>query len=520
MADPTAAPGTQSVTHESYWMATSRDTDFPALQDDLSVDVVVVGGGIAGLSAAWELTERGRRVAVLDSGRVAAGITGYTTAKLSSQHTLIYGRLARERGEDAAALYARSQQEALQRVAEIAGQLGVDCELEWVPSITYTTAGQRVDEFRAEAAAAVRAGLAASYLTSTSLPFPIAAAVRVEDQAQFHPRRYLLALAAALIARGGVIFENTRVTGLAEGNPCRVTTTSGHSVDATDVVVATHYPIFDRSLLFTRLTPHAELVVAAEVDASVDPGGMFITPDEGVRSVRTAPRGDGRRLLIATGEAHTPGSPGTGGVAARLERLVEWTGRCFGVKEFSYQWAAQDNDSTDGLPFVGPLQAGARHAYVATGFGGWGMTNGAMAGRLLAATITGEELPWAGMYDPRRFSPFREGPSMAAAQAKVGAHFVGDRVRALTRIGRSVDSLANGEAAVVRVGARTCAAYRDEDGAVHAVSARCTHLGCLVQFDEVEREWACPCHGSRFSVDGEVVHGPAIKPLPRVETEP
>jgi glycine/D-amino acid oxidase-like deaminating enzyme/nitrite reductase/ring-hydroxylating ferredoxin subunit len=483
------------------------------------VDVAVVGGGIAGLSTAWELTERGRRVAVLDSGRIAAGITGYTTAKLSSLHTLIYGRLSREHGDEVAALYARSQQQALQRVTEIAAQIRADCELEWVPSVTYTTAEARVDELREEAAAAVRAGLPASFVTSTSLPFPVLGAVRVEDQAQFHPRRYLLALAAALAERGVLIFENTRVTGLSEGSPCRVLTTDDHSVDATDVVVSTHYPIFDRSLLFTRLTPHAELVVAAEIDETTDPGGMFVTPDEGVRSVRTAPLADGTRLLIATGEAHTPGSPGSGGVGARLERLVEWTTRCFGVERFAYQWAAQDNDSTDGLPFVGPLHVGAKHAYVATGFGGWGMTNGAMAGHLLAATITGEDLPWSGLYDPRRFSPFREGPSMAAAQAKVGAHFVGDRVRALTRIGRSVESLANGEAAVVRVGARTCAAYRDESGGVHAVSARCTHLGCLVQFDEVEREWACPCHGSRFSVDGEVLHGPAIKPLARVDVD-
>ena len=498
------------IRQASYWMASTPDTNYPALDHDLTVDAVVIGGGIAGLSTAYELMRRGKSVAVLESRRIAASTSGYTTAKVSTLHTLIYDELAKKHGAEVAALYGESQQAALQRVVDLTAELSIECQLERLPSYTYAVSESQVEQLRAEASAAAAAGLPASFVTETGLPYAVAGAVRVEDQAQFHPRRYLFAISDAAVQQGALIFENTPVTGLRDGAPCRVATAGGHTVSATDVVVATHYPIFDRSLLFTRLSPHAELVVAAEIAAEDDPAGMYITPEQNTRSVRTAPLEDGRRLLIITGEAHSPGS---GDIRERLDRLVAWTRDSFNVVDVSYQWQAQDNDSTDRLPFVGPLHMLAKHSYVATGFAGWGMTNGVMAGQLLAATIDGETLPWSSIYDPRRFNPGKEGASLAKAQAKVGAHFVGDRIKAVMNRVSTLDKIAPGEGAVVRVGARACAAYRDEAGAVHTVSARCTHLGCLVQFDDVEREWACPCHGSRFAVDGAVLHGPAVKPL-------
>ncbi|MDQ3733580.1 MAG: FAD-dependent oxidoreductase [Actinomycetota bacterium] len=497
---------------ESYWMQSTPSTDHPELGVDIEVDVVVVGGGIAGLCTAWELARAGRSVAVLDADRIAAGVTGYTTAKLSSLHTLIYAKISSTRGAAAARLYAQSQQQAVERVADAVTQLGVDCDLERVPAFTYVESPDQVEQVRAEAEAARAAGLPASFVTETDLPYAVAGAVRVEEQAQFHPRKYLLALAADLSAHGGQIFERTRVVGLDEGNPCRVTTSRGATVSARDVVVATHYPVFDRAMLFARLEPRRELVVAATISAEQAPHGAFITQEQNTRSVRTAPHADGERLLIVTGEHFTPGA---GGVSRRWERLVAWTRERFPGGEIAYRWATQDNSTTDQIPFVGPFYPGARHVYVATGFGGWGMSSGVMSGQLLTATICGEKLPWADLYDPRRLHPVREAGPMLKLQAKVAGHFVGDRLRSANV--DSTDEIAAGAGAVVRVGGERCAIYRDESGALHAVSARCTHLGCLVRFSDTERAWECPCHGSRFDVDGSVIQGPANKPLERRE---
>ncbi|QWB22408.1 MULTISPECIES: FAD-dependent oxidoreductase [Streptomyces] len=493
----------------SYWIQTAPDGRHPALADELDVDVAVIGAGIAGLCTAWELTRAGRSVAVLEAGRVAAGVTGHTTAKVTALHTLVYDKLRRTRGPEGARLYARSQSEAIERAAGIVEELGIDCAWETRSAYTYACDTGRVDELRAEARAAAEAGLPASFVTETGLPFPVAGAVRVTGQAQFHPRKYLLALAADLVEHGGRIYEDTAVLGLDEGEPCRLSTTTGATVRARDVVVATHYPIFDRALLFARLSPRRELVVAGTIPADQDPDGMFITPDEGIRSVRTAPHEGDRRLLVVTGEHFTPG---TGDPRARFAHLTAWAREHFPDLDVTHRWATQDTDPTDTVPLVGPLHPGARHTYVATGFGGWGMSGGMMAGRLLAAQITGEECAWSGLYDPRRLRPaVREAPSFLRTQAKVAGHFVGDRLRPVP----PVEALPPGEGAVVRADGHRLAVYRDDDGSLHAVSARCTHLGCLVAFNGAERAWECPCHGSRFDTDGKVIQGPATKPLER-----
>ncbi|MCK2215615.1 FAD-dependent oxidoreductase [Actinomadura sp. ATCC 31491] len=497
----------------SYWMESAPPREHPPLTEDLTVDVAVIGGGIAGLSAAWELTRAGRTVAVLEADRPAAGVTGHTSAKLSAQHTLIYAELA-GRDPETARRYARSQQEAVEHVARTAAELGVDCELERRPAYTYVRSPGQVEQIRAEARAAAEAGLAASFVTGTPLPFPVAAAVRVDGQAQFHPRKYLLGLADAMAARGCRIFERTRVTGLHEGRPCRVSTEGGATVTAADVVVATHYPIFDRSLLFARMEPTRELVVAGTLPPGDDPAGMYITSEENTRSVRTAPLPGGDLLLVVTGESFKPGS---GRVEDRFDRLAAWTEEHFPRVRLTHRWAAQDNHTTDRLPFAGPLHPGARHAWVATGFGGWGMSNGVMAGLLLSALIGGQEPEWAGLYDPRRLHPLQEAGPMAKMQASVARHFVADRLAAGD--GSEVAGLGPGQGKVVKLDGRRCAVYRDEQGQVHAVSAVCTHLGCVVGFNEAERTWECPCHGSRFGVDGRVLQGPAVEPLEPVQPE-
>ncbi|MCS0636763.1 FAD-dependent oxidoreductase [Streptomyces sp. LP05-1] len=517
----------------SLWMEYAPGPARPSPDGPVETEVAVVGGGIAGLCTAWEVARAGHPVVLLEADRIAAGVTGHTSAKLSALHGLAYASIASVHGARGARLYAHSQQLAVERVAGVCEELGIDCDLERLPAYTYTEDPAKTGELRAEAEAARAAGLPASYVTEVPLPFPVAGAVRMEDQAQFHPRKFLLALAADLERLGGVIFERTGVTGLREGTPCELTASGAHGthpVRARDVVVATHYPVFDRSLLFTRLEPKRELVVAGPLPAGRGPDGMFLTPEGGTRSVRTAPAGGpggdgsgpgdgeggpggGRRTLVVTGEKFTPGTEADGEVGERYERLTAWARERFGL-EPTHRWATQDNWTTDHVPHVGRLHIGARHTYVATGFGGWGMSGGVMAGALLAARIRGREPAWTGLYDPVRLHPVREAPAMLRLQAQVAKHFVGDRVT-----GGHADAPGDvppGGGAVVRVGGRRLAVHRDESGVLHTVSARCTHLGCLVHFNDGECAWECPCHGSRFDVDGTVLQGPAVRALEQV----
>ncbi|UDY24984.1 FAD-dependent oxidoreductase [Nocardioides sp. Kera G14] len=499
---------------ESYWVDSAPSPSHPPLAEDLTVDVAVIGAGIAGVCTAWELARTGKRVALLEADEVLTGTTGYTTAKVSALHTLRYAEIRRAFGAEGAATYATTQQGAIERVAEVVAELGIDCQFERVPAYTWVESEGQLAKIHSEVEAATEAGLPASFVTESDLPFPIAGAIRVEDQAQFHPRAYLLALLDDLRKHGGQVFEHTRIHGLEEGEPCRVVSESGHTVTAADVVVATHYPVFDRAMLFARLVPHRDLVIAAVIPEVQDPKGMYITPEQGIRSVRTAPYGEGERLLIVTGEGFTPGE---GEVEPRYQALADWTSERFPGARLTYRWSAQDTSTPDGISYIGPFHLGARHTWVATGFGGWGMTNGVLAGQLLTALINGESPSHAGLYDPRRIHPLKEAVPMLKAQAKVAGHMVGDRLRSYVG---SVDDIAPGQGAVVRVDGERCAVYRDDAGQCHAVSATCTHLGCLVNFDDAERSWVCPCHGSRFATDGSVLHGPATKPLRAVSAPP
>ncbi|MFJ3820554.1 FAD-dependent oxidoreductase [Streptomyces nodosus] len=501
----------------SYWIETAPGGE-PALppSSDLAVEVAVIGGGVAGLSTAWKLARRGHEVAVLEADRIAAGVTGHTTAELTALHTLVYDHLRRTRGREGARLYADSQSAAIRRAAEIAADLGIECEWEGAAACTYAEDAERVARLRAGAEAAREAGLPAEFVTDTELPYPVAGAVRVTGQAQFHPVKYLRALTDELRRRGGTVYEGTRVTGLTEGEPCVLATDTGTSVRAREVVVATHYPVFDRALLFTRLSPRRELVVAGTLDADRAPRDMYITPEHNTRSVRSAPYADGKRLLIVTGEHFTPGAPGIADVEERFDRLTAWALSHFPGLTPTHRWATQDNDSTDSVPLVGPLHPGSHHTYVATGFGGWGVSGGIMAGLLIADLVEGREVGWAGLYDPRRLgSVVREGVSFLKHQAHVAKHFVGDRLPPVAA--PAPEDLALGDGAVLRVGGHRCAVHRDDSGQLHAVSARCTHLGCLVAFNRAEQAWECPCHGSRFALDGRILQGPAVRPLKRRE---
>lgn len=492
----------------SHWLTSAPHAGYPRLPAaEVEVDVAVVGAGIAGISTAWEIARTGRSVALLEARCVAEATTGYTTGKLTALHGLRYSHL-RTLGAGSAQAYAHVQQAAIDRVVEVSAELGIECDLERAPAVTYVESPDATDQIDAEVEAAQEAGLHAERITETDLPYPIAAGVRLADQAQFHPRKYLLGLCQDLTAHGGQIFEGARMTGLDEGSPCTLTTADGGTIRAEHVVVATNYPIFDRGMLFVRLVPKRELVIAARIPASQDPHGMYISPEDHTRSVRSAPFGSDERLLLVTGEGFRPGSSD---ISQRRRLLVAWTLDRFPHAEVTGWWAAQDNTTTDQMPFIGRLHPFAHHVWVAAGFGSWGMTNGVAAGQMLAHMTAGETPDEAAPFDPLRLHPIREAVPLAKAQASVARHFVGDR---LVDVVCSPTGLGLRQGAVMSVKGHKRAVYRDGEGELHAVSATCTHLGCDVRFNDAEEKWECPCHGSRFDpVDGSVIQGPANRPL-------
>ena len=495
--------------NESLWIASTPDTAYAALEEGLEVDVAVIGAGIAGVTTAFLLKRAGKTVALLDSGRILHGATGYTTAKVTAAHTTAYTTIARNFGDDGARTYAAANQAGLDTIARLVEELGVDCDLERRPNYVYCeSAGERAN-VEDEVAAASRAGLDAKLVEDVPLPYPVECALRLDDQAQFHPRKYLLALAAAVDGDGSRVLELTRAVGVSGSGPQQVETNRG-ALRAQDVVVASHLPFLDRGLFFAKAHPERSYAVAARISAEQDPAGMYINVGSPTRSIRTARDDDGLLLLLG-GEGHKTGEDHD--TEARYRALEEFGQEHWQPAGFPYRWSTQDYVPLDGVPYVGRLTRRSAHVYVATAFKKWGMTNGTAAALILTDRILGRPNPWADLFDSKRLKPLASAPAFLKDNASVAKHFVGDRLR--RGEGTGPEALAPGEGRLVRAGGRKTAAYRDEGGRLHLLSPVCTHLGCHVSWNPAERSWDCPCHGSRFSGEGRVIEGPATRDLAR-----
>ena len=462
----------------------------------------MLGAGITGVTAAYLLANEGASVGLLDAGRVGHGVSGHSTAKVTSQHRLALSEISSSHGAEAARIYAQANEAGVAQIAGLARDLGIECDLRRKPAFVWAPSADDVADLEEEAAASREAGLAVTLTAETDLPWEVPRALRLDDQAEFHPVKYLVGLAGAAREAGAEVFEGSRAVGVSDGEPCVVRLENGRSITARHVVVATHIPFLDRGAYFARTHPERSYAIAMEVAGPV-PQGMYISSPGG-HSLRAHPDRDGELLLVG-GEGHKVGQADE---AQRIARLEEWARRRFEVREIRSRWSSQDNLSVDGLPYVGPLAPFSKHVLTATGFRKWGFSNGAAAAQMLVDHIAERANPWAEVFDSNRLGNARAVASFAKENANVGGYFVGGRLKR-GGLGR----LEPGEGKVVRDGAGQTAVSCAPDGELRAVSARCTHLGCIVSWNGAERSWDCPCHGSRFATDGSVLQGPAVSPL-------
>jgi glycine/D-amino acid oxidase-like deaminating enzyme/nitrite reductase/ring-hydroxylating ferredoxin subunit len=497
---------------QSYWMASTPQTDYPSLKEDVKVDVAIIGGGMVGISCAFFLKQEGLKVAVIEADRILQGTTGHTTAKITSQHNIIYSKIKKQMGMELAQQYADANETAIRMMKKIAEDYRIDCDLTPQPAFVYTEQDQYVQQIHDEIDAASSLGIKASYVSEIPFPISIKAGMRFDGQAQFHPRKYLLALAKEIPGDSSYIFEQSRVVDIDGEKPYYVITQEGKKVIAEKLIIASHYPCYNKAGLYVaRIYPERSYVVAIKGKEKY-PGGMYITVEDPGRSLRSQNTEKGE-LIFVGGEHHKIGQ----GVDTRehYEALLKFAGEIFHVEGTPYRWSTQDCMTVDGVPYIGHFTSQTPNMYIATGFAKWGMTNSTVSAILLRDLIVKGKSSWQDVYNPSRETIAASAKNFIVENLNVAKELIGGK---LSPVPADVE-IKPGEGKIIEVDGQRTGAYRDEKGRLHLVDTTCTHLGCELSWNAAEKSWDCPCHGSRFTYEGEIIEGPTVKPLKRNKEE-
>jgi glycine/D-amino acid oxidase-like deaminating enzyme/nitrite reductase/ring-hydroxylating ferredoxin subunit len=498
-----------------FWIDSADLPTCPTLQRDDAVDVVVVGGGLTGLTAAYLLTLEGRSVAVLERERCAHIDTGHTTAHLTMVTDRRLTDLAKTFGRDHAQATWDAGLAAIAQIETIVGDVDIDCEFARVSGYVHAPIGEPANEsassFQEEASTADELGFDAEFVDE--VPFVGGPGVRFAEQARFHPRKYLAGLARAITDRGGAIFEHSPATAFND-RPLSVKA-NGHTLTCESIVLATHTPLLGNAgmagatLFQTKLALYSSYVVAARVEKGRIPDALFWDTANPYHYLRLEPRRD-HDLVIFGGEDHKTGQAGdTNACFDRLERtLVSVVG---GV-DVTHRWSGQVIETPDGLPYIGET---ASRQFAGTGYSGNGMTFGTLTAMMAVDRIAGRTNPWSDLFDPGRKKILGGAWNYIKENADYPYYRIRDRFAGAEA--RSVREVPRGAGRVVELHGQNVAVYRDDRGTMTKRSAVCTHMGCIVGWNDAERTWDCPCHGSRFKPDGAVIAGPAEVDLPKLE---
>ena len=493
----------------SVWMdSAGKLPSYSPLTRDISASVCVVGAGIAGLTTAYLLSREGKSVVVVDDGAIAGGETSRTTAHLVNALDDRYFELERLHGEKGARLAAESHSAAIDRIESIVASEKIDCDFERLDGFLIVPHGENTDVLEKELAAAHRAGLTDIELAARAPmgEFDSGPCLRFPRQAQFHPLKYLAALAQAIVKNGGKIFNTTHADSITEDPRVMVTTKGGHKITADSIVVATNTPVNDWVAIHTKQAAYRTYVIGMTVPkGAVTKALIWDTPDP-YHYLRLQNAGD-HDILIVGGEYHKTGQADD--ATARFDRLEFWTRKRYPMAEdVAFSWSGQVMEPVDGLAFIGK-NPGNKNIYIVTGDSGNGMTHGTIAGILLTDLLSGRENEWQKIYDPARVS-LKALPEFAKENLNVAAQY---RDYATGGDVDTVREIEPGSGALERKGLSKIAVYRDTQGKLHRSSAVCPHLGCIVDWNSTEKTWDCPCHGSRFDPMGKVLNGPANSSL-------
>lgn len=499
---------TMPFSPEPYWRENVTLPKFSPMTEDQTVDVAIVGGGITGITAAYLLANEGVSVALVEADQLLNGTTGHTTAKVTAQHGLIYDEFIQHFGVEKARLYYNANTEAIQFIKDTIKKSKIECNWQEEDAYLYTISDNYAKKLEKELTAYRKLAITGGLTQRIPLGFEVQNALSMKDQACFHPLKYLSHLVDRITHAGGLIFEKTTAVNVEDAQDCtHVLMRNGTKLHCQTVLCCSHYPFYDGlGFYFSRMYAERSYLIAVTPENDY-PGGMYLGVDKPKRSIRSATR-NGNPILLIGGESHRTGQGSD--TLEHYKALETFARDKIGIKEVLFRWSAQDLTTLDKLPYIGPITTTKPNILVATGYRKWGMTNGTHAALLLRDLVLKRDNRYASLFAPSRFYADPSLKHFFMDNADVVKHLVSGK---LDFFNPALEDLSNDEGAVVTINGTRKGAYKDAEGNLYVVDTTCTHMHCEVNWNHGDRTWDCPCHGSRFSYKGDVLEGPAKKPL-------
>ena len=478
-------------------------------------DVLVIGAGLTGLSTAYYLLRKGYHVIIVDKEKIGQKVSGHTTAKITAQHGLIYDYLIHSFDEEFARGYLQANQEAIHHMKQMIEEEKIDCDFEEMPNYVYTTIEEDVQKIKDEVEAInyLTKEKTASFVTDLELPFPVLGAIKLENQAQFHPVKYMQGLVKAIQKYGGKIVENSLVTDVKKEGDGFISKVGENEIDSQYVVLASHYPFINfPGFYFSKMYQVTSYALGIETSASL-PTGMYLNTGDKVLSFRTFLESGKRKLIVSGGNHKTGFSPESEDFFgyAFLEKQVQ---EYFPDAKIQYRWNTRDCITLDKVPYIGEFSTFMSNMFVATGFNKWGMTTSNVAANIICDKICGKDNPYERVFDSTRFGPVKNFGEVKNMVKQVAQSFVTSRLKIPEE---DTFAIKNDNGGIIKIDGNSVGIYKDVEGKIYAVNPTCTHLGCLLTWNNVDKTWDCPCHGSRFDYQGKNLYDPAFEDLERYE---
>lgn len=482
------------------------------LNEAIIYDVLVIGGGITGLTAAVLLAEQGKNVVLAEAQNIGFGTTGGTTAHLNTFFDATYPEIERGFGEEAAKLVAHGGKQAIQLIEELSKKYHIDCDFEYKDAYLYSQENEESDELDKILSSSQKAGIEVIETKKNGIVVPFKKALLFKKQAQFHPLKYLSGLAKAFINAGGTLLQHVFIHNTTLENDIHIAKSDDLEIRANHIIYATHLPPGINILDF-KCAPYRSYVLAARLEDENYPDALAYDMKKPYHYFRTH-KIDGKNYLVIGGEDHKTGH---GNPEQSFRNLETYVSQYYNLAQVAYRWSSQYYVPDDGLPYIGALPFGDDGVYVATGYNGNGMIFGTLSAQILTDVICGKKNSYAGLFSPSRIKPVAGFTEFVRENADVVYHFIADRF-AEEKI-ESLKDMANDSALLIKYEGQQLAVYKDINGHIHALDPVCTHAGCIVNFNTAEKSWDCPCHGGRYDIDGNVLTGPPPKNLKKINID-